>query len=204
MNTEVDTSARKPDCVVIDTNVWRSSLLLKAPIGVSLVYTLHKQGGFIGLPEVVERELKKQVVLHGIEASQELEKWSRIVSTLMDSLHLPDLPTSEALERKVNERLEELAPILVRVPFTPEHASAALDMVIEELPPNRPRNQQFKDSAIWQAVLNLASEYSLHFVTNDRGFLLDRNDPAKGLTDNLLEDCRRLLSKRHHVRRALI
>ena len=48
-------TTRKPDCVVIDTNIWRLELLLKAPVGVSLVYTLGRQKGCIGLPEVVEK-----------------------------------------------------------------------------------------------------------------------------------------------------
>ena len=81
--------------------------------------------------------------------------------------------------------------MLVRVPFTFEHAKAALNMVIAKSPPNMPRDQQFKDSAIWQAVLTLSRDYTVRLLSNDRGFLVDRSDPTKGLAANLLEDSRR-------------
>jgi len=122
MSTESDTAGRKPDCVVLDTNIWRSDLLLKTPMGVSLIYTLGRQGGFIGLPEVVEGELKEQVVEEGLKAAEQLAKSSRIINTLTDSSFSPSLPTQIALEKIVDARLAELAPILVRVPFMLEHA----------------------------------------------------------------------------------
>lgn len=181
MSTESDTTGRKPDCVVIDTCIWRSNLLLKTPVGVSLVYTLRRQDGFIGLPEVVEGELKEQVVEEGLKAAEQLAKWSRIINTLTDSSFPPSLPTQIELEKIVDARIAELAPILVRVPFTLGHAKAALVMVNAKLPPNGSQNQQFKDSVIWQAVLTLSQEYTVHLITNDRAFLLDRNDPSKGL-----------------------
>lgn len=186
MKIKDDNASQKPDCVVIDTSIWRSSLLLKTPVGVSLVYTLGRQCGFIGLPEVVERELTKQVVQAGLEAAEELAESSRIINTLTDSPFSPSLPTQIELESKVDARLAELEPILVRVPFTLEHAKTALDMVNAELPPNGPKNQQFKDSAI------LSREYTAYFVTNDRAFLHDRNNPSQGLALNLKEDCCRV------------
>ena len=74
MSTASDAASLKPDCVVIDTSIWRSQLLLKTPAGVSLLYTLGRQGGFVGLPEVVEGESTNQVVQAGLEAGKELEK----------------------------------------------------------------------------------------------------------------------------------
>jgi hypothetical protein len=95
------------------------------------------------------------------------------------------------LEKKAQERLTELGKVILRVPFTLEHAKEALDMVDARVPPNGPKNQQFKDSAIWQAVLSLCGEYRVHLVTNDRAFLIDRDDPTKGLANNLADDARR-------------
>ncbi len=189
MDTELNIS-EKPDCVVIDSNIWRSELLLKTPVGVSLVYTLGRQRGSIGLPEVVEGELTRQVLELGNEAAQALEKSSRIIDTLIDSPFSALIPDDAILEEKVAARMDELAPIVVRVPFTLEHAKAALAMVNAKLPPNGEKNQQFIDSAIWQAVLTLSSEYRVHLVTNDRAFLLNRGDPSQGLAKNLQEDCR--------------
>src|SRR5262245_40313303 len=190
MSIGQDKAEGKPGCVVIDTNIWRSSLLLKTPIGQSLIYALQRQGGRIGLPEVIEAELRDQVVQAGLDAADKLREQSRIVNTLTDSPFPAPVPTRPELEKKVKERLTELASILARVPFTFEHAKAALNMVIAKLPPNGPRNQQFKDSAIWQAVLTLSREHTVHLVSNDRAFLLDGGDSSKGFALNLLEDCR--------------
>ncbi|HUT92301.1 MAG TPA: PIN domain-containing protein [Thermoguttaceae bacterium] len=188
MDTDLDNTG-KPDCVVIDTNIWRSELLLKTPVGASFVYTLGRQRAFLGLPEVVEQELTRQIVEAGHLAAEALEKSSRTINTLTDSPFPPSIPTDAALEEKVVERLRHLESILVRVPFTLEHARAALEMVNAKVAPNGEKNQQFKDSAIWQAVLALSSDYCVHLVTNDRAFLLNRNDPSLGLAKNLQEDC---------------
>lgn len=190
MDADVD-NATKPDCVLIDTNIWRSELLLKTPVGASFVYTLGRQQAFLGLPEVVEQELTRQIVEAGRQAAEALEKSSRVINTLTDSPFSASIPSDAALEEKVVDRLRHLEPILVRVPFTLEHARAALDMVNSKLAPNGEKDQQFKDSAIWQAVLTLSSRYIVHLVTNDRAFLLNRSNVSKGLALNLQEDCSR-------------
>lgn len=179
----------KADCVVIDSNVWRSELLLRTPLGVSFVYTLGRQRGFIGLPEVVEGELTRQIMEVGDKARQTIEESSRILSILTDSPCGAFLPSETDVRKKVADRIDELAPLMVRVPFTLEHAKAALEMVNAKMPPNGEKNQQFKDSALWRAVLTLSSDYCVHLVTNDRAFLLDRGDPSRGLAKNLQADC---------------
>jgi hypothetical protein len=183
------TAPQQSECVVIDTNIWRSELLLKTPVGMSFIYTLGRQQWRLALPEVVERELAKQIVEAGLGAVEHANKESRIVATLTG---LPPWLLSQKasdFEQIVNTRLSELTPILVRVPFTIEHARAALGMVDAKVAPNT-RSQQFKDSAIWQALLHLAQEYAVHFVSNDREFYLDRGDPSNGLAANLREDCK--------------
>jgi hypothetical protein len=71
-----------------------------------------------------------------------------------------------------------------------EHARAALRRVNEETPPNGSKNQQFKDSAIWEAVLELAANHRVHFVTKDTGFYEGR-DLKRGLAKQLSYECRR-------------
>jgi hypothetical protein len=182
----------KPICVVIDTNIWRSDLLLRSPVGASLVYTLSRQGCFIGLPEVVEEELSQQIVAMGLEAGKTLEKEHRKLAALTDSVFTAVIPNQHDLEEAVTARLAKLSPILVRIPFTLDHAKAALRMVARKLPPNGENRQQFKDSAIWQAVLTLTRGYAVHLVTHDRAFFAEPSDLSKGLAPNLKEDCRKV------------
>ncbi len=58
---------------------------------------------------------------------------------------------------------------------------------------NGKKNQQFKDSAIWEAILSLLREdYEVHFVTEDKGFFMNRNENCGRLAKNLNEDCKNL------------
>jgi hypothetical protein len=75
----------------------------------------------------------------------------------------------------------------VRVPFTFEQAQSALRRVLDKVPPNGEKNQQYKDTLIWLAVLELASDYDVLFVSTDKAFFANR-DPSKGLAVELLAD----------------
>jgi predicted nucleic acid-binding protein len=39
--------------VVLDTNIWRSSLYLKAGAAAAMRFYLHQKGAKVGLPEVI-------------------------------------------------------------------------------------------------------------------------------------------------------
>jgi hypothetical protein len=196
MNTDIrsttseDSSpAVKPECVVVDTNIWRSTLLLKTALAHSLLYTIDRLRVKLGLPEVIERELKPQIVEHGLVAYRQAEKHGRILDALIALPFFERESVVTDLENSVDKRLQELAPVLQRVPFTFEHAQAALDLVINKLPPNE-KNQQFKDSAIWQAVLELASNHRVHFVTKDSAFFANSTDSTRELAPILADECR--------------
>jgi hypothetical protein len=176
-------------CVVPDSCVWRSEPLLRTPLGITLVYTLSRLNSVLGLPEVVEQELTNGIVTAGLDAVDKSRGPLQTIRTITgDRFFTMGVPDEEAFRMYVAERLTELDRILVREPFTLEHAKAALAMVNAKLPPNGDKNQQFKDSAIWQAVLSLSKRFSVVLLTYDKGFFLDR-DPGKGLARNLLDDC---------------
>src|SRR5438105_1203932 len=122
MTTGHENANRKPDCVVIDANIWRSQRLLKNNEGESIIYVLSRQGGFIGLPAIVERELTEHAVEAGQKAAKEITKASWI---LEDSSCDVPVPSEVELEKKVKTRISELEPILVRVPVKSEHLFAA-------------------------------------------------------------------------------
>src|SRR6476660_2838369 len=150
--------AKKPLCAVVDTSVWRAQPLLNTPLGRTLVYTVRRQGGVIGLPEIVENELKPQIVEAGRDSIEKVRGPLGVIHTITgDSNFQIEFPSDDAIGQLVDERLNELAPAIVREPFSVEHAKAALEMVNAKLPPND-KNQQFKDSAIWQATLSLSQK----------------------------------------------
>src|SRR5438034_8616545 len=97
--------SRKPVCVVVDTSVWRAEPLLKTPLGVTLVYTVSRRRGVIGFPEIVELELKRQIVQAGLEAANKARGPLQMLRTITDDLFfVTDFPTAETLGAKVDER----------------------------------------------------------------------------------------------------
>jgi len=185
----VNTKESRQVCVVLDTNLWISNLMMRRGLGASLLHSLNRVGGYLGFPEVVEREMTKHMVRVGLEANEEIKKHFDTIGMLTGSKpRYPSLPTEEKFHRCVLDRLTELSKLLRRVPFTLDHAKSALDRVLLGLPPNGPKNQQFKDSAIWEAILDLSTSYKIYFITKDNGFFKNRK-PDMGLAENLLEDC---------------
>lgn len=79
-------------------------------------------------------------------------------------------PSQDAVRQGIDRRWEELSGATKELPFSFEHARAALHRIIAKLPPCGSNNEQFRDSCIWQAVLDLASEAAVHLVTNDNAF----------------------------------
>ncbi|MGO9596703.1 MAG: PIN domain-containing protein [Isosphaeraceae bacterium] len=186
---------RKPRCIVIDTNIWRCSLLLQSADGAALLKELREERIVIGMPEVVEREIIKQAVRAGKEYASETAKNFRCLTMLMGSESPYKPPSDPGIEAAAKKRMHDLEPLLVRVPFTLVHALAALDRVDSGQPPNGPKNQQFKDSAIWEAVLFLARSRDVYFITEDGGFSKNPKEPAWELADNLKTDTQGLEGK---------
>jgi PIN domain len=172
--------------VVLDTNVWRSSQLLRDPVSAAFLYALERIGGQLGMPEVIEREVFKHGVAMGREARAEIEKHLRTIRTLIGQSPGVELPSDEQFESAVNERLVELESLFHRVPFTVDIALRALDRVDLKHPPSH-TGQQYKDSAIWEHCLDLAEEFQVHLVTADKAFY-QQNSFQKGLEARLRDE----------------
>ncbi len=181
---EGDAAPAPKPCVVLDTNILREHLLFRNPLGAALIFVVRSSGGRIGLPEIISEEVFKHLTKAGQEATDLIRQGFGILEKLVGSRSNYEVPGAEQISQSIADQFKEIAPFLHRVPFTLEHAKAALNRVNAETPPNGPKNQQFKDSAIWEAILELAKTYRVHFVTGDKGFFEDR-DPRKGLAVTL-------------------
>ncbi len=177
--------------IVIDTNIWRSNLLLKTPLGSALLYFLRRINGYIILPEIIEDEVVKHTVETGLDAIDKINTNFRIIEILMGSRIDYELPDKNQLELVARNRFTELEKIIVRVPLTLEQARGAIRRINEGKQPNGHKNQQFKDSVIWEAILTLLDSYNIHFITSDNGFFKDKKADTNRLADNLQEDCKK-------------
>jgi hypothetical protein len=83
MNEDVEHT--KPVCVVLDTNVWLKNPLLKDPLGAALLFSLRQMHGYIGMPEVVEEEIIKNVSKVGMEAVESINTAYHTILILLGS-----------------------------------------------------------------------------------------------------------------------
>ena len=185
--TSRDQPTQEKRFVLVDTSIWRSQLLLRSPLGAALLYYIRRTEALLALPEVVELEMAKHVKKAVAEARTKAEASFATLQQVMKVVAEFDIPNDEQVEEAIRDRLAELADITERVPFTLEHARRGLMRVIEDTPPNAPKHQQFKDSAIWEAALSLAAQRPVLFITGDNGFFQGK-DPAKGVAIQLQKE----------------
>lgn len=176
-------------CVVLDTNIWRETLLLRSGLGPALLHVIHRRDGRLGLPEVIESEIHKQLLKAGHEAAEEMRRCARDLRVILGTFPETAAPVDDRITAAIASRLDTLAPLMIRHPLTIEQTRAALRRVNDETPPNGPKNQQFKDSLIWEGVLELGRTFDVVFVTKDAGFFKDRD--KRELASPLREECGR-------------
>lgn len=174
-------------CAVLDSNQWIEHQLLRSSHGAALLYALERHDAALGVPEVVERELKTHFRRANDKALSMIATATDTLLKLHGKVPNPAYPSTESAIAAVDDRLAELSGVVVRQRITPEHREAATDMVFDKLPPNGEKDQQYKDCLLWQAVRQLAESYDVAFVTRDRGFYASRK-PDAGLAENLLAD----------------
>jgi hypothetical protein len=165
---------KKSISVILDSNAWRSNLLLRTALGSALLFTLRTTKYKLGLPEVIEEEIIKQTEKAAKEAKDRIERSFRDITAILGSHRPYELPSEEEVRNAIQKRFTELSDIIIRVPFTLSHAKAALGRVNSSVPPSLTKKQQFKDSAIWEAAVELGSEYDILMVSEDGDFYEDK------------------------------
>jgi hypothetical protein len=139
-------------------------------------------------PQVVEAEVKKLIPKAGLDATAKISESFHVIELIIGSRPNVKLPTQKDMDDAVAVRLTELEGLLLPIPTTSEHLQAAFRKVMSDAPPNGPGREQFKDSLIWEEILEVEKKRTddiyLHFVSNDRDYYEDR-DISKGLAAEL-------------------
>lgn len=175
---------RPPLTIVLDTNIWLEEQMLRQSSGSAFRFFLKRQNARLVVPEVVRREVEKNLGAQLIEAATRMRKDHTMLLRILGALKELVLPSDEDLKVAAKDAIEHTRIDVVNIPFTIESASSSLDKCLAGDPPNGPKNQQFKDGVIWADCLRLADEGPVHLVTNDGGFFSGR-DTTKGLASNL-------------------
>ncbi len=164
-------------CIVIDCNEWIRLKWLGSPIGLTFISALKRDPSLtLAIPEVLERELDKHRAQIARSLLAKLEDvTAEIVTVTGDSIAAGIVTlTEEDIEVAIRARQAGLKDQTIYPPMKIEEVRRALDRVNAETPPNGHKNQQMKDSLIWEACITLSDRYRVLFVTNDNGFYADR------------------------------
>jgi hypothetical protein len=186
-------SDKAPKVIAIaDANIWVAERLFQSTIGVAFLYAISSSASIVLSPEIVELEIG--TVLPEL-AERAVSNLRRDISLLKDlsghDIGRLMVPTSRAIKEGIDSRLEGLAGMLDRVPFTFEQARAALDRILRKAPPAGMNNEQFRDCCIWQTTLEAAKQDGarVHLISNDSGFYEGRNR-TNGMAADLLKEAR--------------
>lgn len=175
MNSNESQSGSIKVCVIPDTNVWFKERLLLGSMGMAFLRSIKQHGARIGLPEVIALELEQIVKEEGVKLAKSYSDASRAIGhfTGLNFWGVMGAPTPKSFENGLEERLNQLAPLLERIPFSHFHSQSALNRTILHTAPSLPKTDEFRDCAIWEAALELSTSYKVHLITNDRGFYQD-------------------------------
>lgn len=165
----------KTICILLDTNTWRRNLLLRTNLGSALLYTVNSSKIQLALPEVIEEEITKHTEIAAKEAKAKIERNFRDIQAIIGKHSPYTLPDAQTIRDAISSRFDELGSLIIKQPFTLEHAKSALKRVNENLPPSSTKKQQFKDAAIWEAALELGKSYDVYLVSNDGDFYENNN-----------------------------
>jgi hypothetical protein len=177
-------------CVLLDANSWFSERLLRSGMGAALIHLVLQQQWRIGLPEGVEGETTRQLIDEGVKAIEGVQRSTRLLEQLAGQ-PLRGSPLDEAAIRHgIEQRWQELAPVIERLPLSMDIVRAALDRVIKKIPPAE-RSEQFRDCCVWEQAVQMAGQCEVHLVTSDGDFY-EKRDPALGLARPLRDHAARL------------
>ncbi|GAA1867287.1 PIN domain-containing protein [Asanoa iriomotensis] len=176
--------------VVLDCNEWIRLKWLATPIGRAFLSELKRDGSLrLAIPEVLDQELNKHRAEVAAELLGRLENIAAEINLLADNPLAvgPFALTEVALEVAIRHQLHEVAGQVDYPAMTIDQVRRALLRVNSETPPNGHKNQQMKDSLLWEACVALADELPVFLVTADKAFYSERT-PARGLAANLANE----------------
>lgn len=169
--------------VVIDSNVWLSTLGLRSNLGAAVLFYISQRGWTVAVPEVVHLEVEANLRALLSSAVDSVQTHHRKLLAVFGKLKEIVLPTEVDIERVISGVFAIDQVELRRVPFTSESAKDSFLRTVDKRPPSH-RSQQFKDGVIWADCLALLDEDHVILVTSDKAFF-EGDDLKRGLTKDL-------------------
>ncbi len=180
--------------IVLDTNIWLSELALMKPMGCAFSHYIKKRDFKIGLPEVIEEEVKQNFRNDLHKYRSNIQKDYNRMLAIFGKMKEIVMPTDQEIKERVDVIFDFHKDRLIRIPFDIKGARSSFDKIIKKEPPNSEKIQQFKDGVIWANCIELAKSNEVIFLTNDRDFFEERKY-ENGLANNLAQEAQILSNK---------
>jgi hypothetical protein len=181
-------------CALLDANSWFRERLLRSSMGAALIHLLVQKQWRIGLPDIVKDETTWQLIDEGVKAIEGVQERTRLLEQLAGQPPRGSLFDDAAIRLGIDQRWQELAPVIERLPLSMDIVRAALDRVIRKIPPAN-RSEQFRDCCVWEQAVHMAGQCEVHLVTDDKDFY-EKRDHAQGLAKELRDHAAKL---RHRI-----
>lgn len=160
------TGGHMPNLVLLDTNAWFAESLLRSSVGAAVVYALSTTRSSLAIPDVVEREVVSLVTRTCRELINATTDAKRKIRELTGRHVGVDGPIEDVhIRSSVEDRFVELGNLLRRIETPSDAYHRAFDRVIDCKVPNSEKNQQAKDSLLWECILTLGRDAQVIFVT---------------------------------------
>jgi hypothetical protein len=172
--------------LVLDTNIWKSSLYLKAGAAAAMRFYLHQKGAKVGLPEVIRLEVEYHLRADLRKIRDRIYSDHQRLLGMVGNLKEVILPDDARIDDVVANFISGLDFDLLETSLTLEAARSSFLRTIDKVPPSH-NTQQFKDGVIWSDCLTFAQTDDVTLVTDDKAFYED-GDIKKGLSLALLAD----------------
>jgi hypothetical protein len=182
------TSARQL-LIALDANIWIAERLLRLALGAALLYTVRARRSRIVLPSVTRREAVEGIVQAGQEAVARIQQGFTTYQAIVGERPEYHVQGPADFRCRAEERFAELADFLLPIDHSPQQIDAALGRVIAGRPPNTKTREQFRDSLLWEIVLELAREHDVRLIARDADFC-ESNKLAEGLALELRNEVR--------------
>lgn len=122
--------------VVLDTNQWDAHTLLRSHLSASLIFLVEQHDGRIVVPGVVRQEVVAHLAAAYASALAEIRSSLSRVRMILGHAPDPDFAPEGAVETALDERLDELGPLVEVGDVAGRHHAEAGQMVLAGLAPN--------------------------------------------------------------------
>jgi hypothetical protein len=195
--------------IILDTNIIFDDWLLNGTQMEILAKLIKKDVHQLWVPQLVIDESSRHFERKCEESRKSIEKMNKILHVL--ELKPPNFPEPEKArsdyKKKLLKRLKDLDAKILPLPHV--KLQMILDRDLDERKPFESSGKGFRDTLIWETILNVCEEHNedVVLISNDRGYndLSNEKNNNQRLHEHLLADleARGIEEKRIKIRRSL-